>query len=436
MSECILAGFGRGGEEIGVERTLRTEIITENTIWSPPAKVKDNKFYVRIFGGGGSGGQVSGNNSNTAYCGGGGGYMNNAEVNIPYGSIVHINIGLGGGLINSNGNAISNGGTTTFGNYLSANGGSSPILRSMQPKKVTVAYGIGGSGGSGGGGVTIGGRWACVSGGDGYQFGGGGASSGSLQPELTSTLRGGNGGIWGGGGGIYTASGDSCIGGSGGTYGGGGSAKVNGFSGEGRGGNGGRYGGGGAGNEYCGRGGTYGGNGGTWNTPAQNGTNTSTWTNVDRIPGSRDEFIVNTNYVYLRGWGRAGINNTDGNMCGCGGGGFGGNGGLGDQTSYWSKGSGGGGGGYGGHGGYGIDYGGGGGGYGGNGGINGGGGGYGPGADGLYGGGGFYTHSIGYGGAGFGLYARGGEPSKFANTLNGTYTNGSNGICIIQYWAP
>ena len=112
------------------------------------------------------------------------------------------------------------------------------------------------------------------------------------------------------------------------------------------GGNGGMYGGGGgAYNGTYGRGGTYGGNGGNQSAVAKNGTNTSTWTNVDIDPQTGE---------FLRGWGAAGGVLNGGNYKYCGGGGFGGNGGKGSLpiTLYYATNiAGGGGGGYGSNGG-------------------------------------------------------------------------------------
>ena len=166
MSEAIIARGGRGrsggnGGSGGVDLndyTFTTEMITSNTIWPVPTDALNNEFYVRIFGAGGGGMP----NSNYA-AGGGGGWMNNDTLTLSPGSSILINIGAGGAY----GSA---GGTTVFGEYLSANGGSA------------ATNGTGGSGGSGGGGMFTGGR--------GYQFGGGGGM-----------CVGGNGGMWGGGGG-------------------------------------------------------------------------------------------------------------------------------------------------------------------------------------------------------------------------------------------
>lgn len=362
-------------------KTLYTEIYNTNMVWTVPNGIVNNIVYVRIFGGGGGG---------SNYAGGGGGWMNNGEISVNSGEVINIIIGSGGiESTNHVGAAPTSGGITTFGDYLSANGGG-------------AAYGLyytnGGSGGSGGGSqspgftnIPIG--WPYRAG-DGYQFGGGFSSLG----------QSGNGGIWGGG----AASGR--ISGNGGIYGGGGGSDYVGTSESAvnRAGNGGTYGGGG-GSGYTnmiGYGGTYGGNGGCMYAlhaivNAENGTNTIGFQN-----------IYNDGNRCFNGLGLAGIN-------GGGGGGYGGNGGN-------NKG---GGGGYGGNGG---DGGGGGGGYGGDGSNNrGGGGGYGYGkckTD-FLGGAGYYCEGNNWGG---GACLYGGNGGSRAN--NGFSGNGSNGCCIIQYY--
>ena len=404
MAEAIISRRGSGsGGFIG---SLKTEIITCNSNFLVPPH--NGNISVRIFGAGGG-------------YGGGGGWMNNGEFTIAVGSVIPITIGVGGR------GERSSGGTSTFGSYLSANGGTG---------------GDGLNGGDGGAGGT-----PC---GIGYQFGGGGCSRGTWYKT-------GHGGIWGGGGG-------GC-GGDGGIYGGGGAP----------GGNGGTYGGGGGGGMYRGSdfrnggiGGQYGGNGEmlldfNWSTRiwssilAQDGTNTSTWTNVDNVGG-----------VLLRGWGKGGgmgiIDNRD-TFIGAGGGGYGGNGGriLPEHSEFEYNRSisaydGAGGGGYGGHGANAWynrdDRGGGGGGYGGNGGEGGydgggGGGGYGPGADGgtEEGGGGGYFAPGGSGSGGGGAYGPGGSSGEYINNnrslRDGKFgggaaqdenARGGDGICIIQYY--
>ena len=373
MSEAIIARR-KGGSSVNVSKVLKTETITGSTNWTVPSAI-NNSFDVRIFGGGGG--------ADEHETGGGGGWMNNATLTLTPGTNIYITIGAGG---TSNGYT---GGTSSFGTYLSANGG-------------TVGLGS-----------SSGGDFGSGAGYRGYQFSGGGAFR-----------SGGNGGTYGGAGGGFNE------GGSGNTYGGGGGCRfgISEYSWGAHGGNGGTYGGGGGGgymhkyyirndseiymyNVSGGIGGTYGGNGGTGFNNAEDGTNTSTWTNV-----------ANVNGVLLRGWGRAGssvhneVNFTSSSMVNAyasgGGGGFGGNGGKSNfeyEGDYYVVMYTGGGGGYGGHGGNNC---GGGGGYFSRGGNNiGGGGGYGRGGDNSY--------AAGYGGGGGG----------YGNV------NGGGGICIIQYYA-
>ena len=151
MSEAIIS---RRGYNSSGKPELRTETITGSTVWVVPKSIRGN-ISVMIYGAGG-GGKDRGR-------GGGGGWMNNGEFKIAGGTSINITIGKGGGGVSS---TSMTGGTTSFGTYLSANGGGE------------------GDGGSGGGG-----------GGIGYQFGGGGACS------WFATTNAGNGGIYGGGGG-------------------------------------------------------------------------------------------------------------------------------------------------------------------------------------------------------------------------------------------
>ena len=341
MSECIISRRGSAG--VSGTGMLRTEIIASNQNWQVPLASNKN-FDIRIFGGGSAGG--------------GSGWMNNAIINnLTTGQIIPITIGAGGDSTNFAG------GTTSFGTYLSANGGS------------------GSSGGAGGFRGT------------GAQFGGG---------------LGCNGGIWGGGGGGWggnngSSSGTSMVhnAGSGGTYGGGGGGGASAYGGNGSiGGAGGTYGGGGGGgigfnvtvyttnwrinvrrhiSGAYGIGGTYAGNGGNGNT-AENGTNTMRNTSVPsnlrgygrtRSYGITPYVLFKTNGTYnnsyniplhtgggggFGGWGGASgyvaktVNVNHDMMLGVsggGGGGYGSNGGNG-QRGTWT--CGGGGGGYGGHG--------------------------------------------------------------------------------------
>ena len=400
MSECMICrGGGKyGGGNGGSIGNLITEMITENKMWVVPNHI--GNISVRIFGGGGSGNNTSnwGNIKGNTYSGGGGGWMNNAEFDIMTGNIINIAIGRGGSIGTS-------GGTTSFGTYLSANGGTAGY------------YMNGGRGGSGGGFSTANitnDVNRIFAGGDSYQFGAGGIEIEDNQSYFSSGTcfaYGGNAGIWGGGGGACISSTRwadegkrQAKGGSGGMYGGGGGARI-----ESR-----------ALINYLtligGTKGTYGGNGGTyaqsinisgsltnrdysslWSYP-ENGTNTIGNNEVDTL--CQGAGLGPTTH----GSGGGGFGGNGGNSSGGGGGGYGGDGGrtLGGGGGGYGKGaiggnSGGGGGGYFAPGGSGR---------------GGGGGGYGSGANGLT--------SAGYGGGGFG-----GDSST---------TNGGNGICIIQYY--
>ena len=323
MGEAIITSRSGGIAANGSSSAeLRTEIFKVSDTFIAP-KARNQQFSVRIFGGGGGG---SGDKYDSLAIGGGGGWMNNAILTINQGDIVPVVIGKGGigamvGTANniSQLNSASNGGTTSFGTYLSALGGYGAATIIGSTKLPTR---IAGSGGSGGG---------CYSGrgngGTGYQFGGGGGSN-----------HGGNGGKWGGGGGGHqtTYQSNENIPRGGCLYEN--SQNINeitGYSGL-------------AGNGYANIRNGYG--------EATNGTNTIGNTEVPEA---------------LQGKG----------LCGDyygGGGGYGGEGGIGAHVNPYN--GGGGGGGYGANGG---NYGGGGGGYGGHGGNYGGGGGsYGPGGDG------------------------------------------------------
>ena len=343
-----------------IKEVYKTEIIIQNKSWEVPNNCNVSRgISVRIFGGGARG-----------LCGGSG-WMNNAIfTNLQKGQHIEINIGEG-----SNSGA---GGTTFFGNYLSAIGGS------------------GYNGGSGGG-----------MGGEGYQFGGGGGYISYDKDSYNCFSRnGGNGGKWGGGGG-----------GSGGIFYFNGAIQSGHRRWRGNGGNG-------------GIGGTYGGNGGKgglyapnfhwyvnednlnfifYPTPAENGTSIGAMSIEDGTS------LVRT--------GKAGTSYVNFLTAGSGGGGYGGCGGKGyaiNNSRYtsgsdsltWRSCGGGGGGGYGCNGGNGSN------------GGGGGGGGYGDdGSDGGSGGGG----GGGYGKSGYG-HGGGGSP----NTVSNSY--GMHGVCIIQYY--
>ena len=242
MGEAILVKAGgvgswsNGGGNTGGQYVPMTEIIQENTVFTMP-KTQGQQIAVRIFGGGGGDYITYRNYSKDAGAGGGGGNMNNGILNIPAETKIPIIIG-------DAGSTNVNGGTTSFGTYLSATGGER-------------GHGYcGGNGGSGGGAYTA--MYDCFGGNATYGGGGGGA-------------RAGRGGIYGGAGGGYFEGWANCTAISDGGWG---NTGQNGFNTIGMGlefegaglagnnnGGGGGYGGNG-GNGRWGGGGGYGGNGG------------------------------------------------------------------------------------------------------------------------------------------------------------------------------
>ena len=195
-AELVAANIKSGVNIFGVAGTLPfielqpvTEIITESQTWKVPDGV--TSVAVRLFGGGGG---AKGSNYSYPYAGGGGGEMVSAIVDVSKEVSVPVTIGRGGAGGTDSNKAGGNGGVTSFGTLLSANGGTGG-----------AANGPGGNGGSGGGGKMYG------TGGNGSYGGGGGAAQGIYNRPA------GNGGTYGGGGGgtdrYYPA-------GNGGTYGG------------------------------------------------------------------------------------------------------------------------------------------------------------------------------------------------------------------------
>ena len=124
MSEAIIS---RRGYNSAGKPTLVTETIISNTTWKVPNHY--GNISVMIFGGGGGGcgiDQLSSTGQQYTYAGsgGGGGWMNNGEFSIQNKTSVSITIGKGGQ--GNNGGSASAGGTSSFGTYLSANGGGGP----------------------------------------------------------------------------------------------------------------------------------------------------------------------------------------------------------------------------------------------------------------------------------------------------------------------
>lgn len=270
------------------------DIIINDSVWEAPQGLVNNSVYVELIGGGGYTNRYYSYGPNISICAGGaGGYFNNGTIKMNEGEAVYVRIGRGG--FSSTG--YRNGGTTSFGSYLSANGGGGGTIQGSDAKII-----LGGDGGSGGGVSFINLNLANnpliennmfyykAKGGIGYQFGGGGVyvNNNAIGNFQFDALEGGNGGPWGGGGGVYSIFNENLTG-----------------------------------NLMAGIGGEFGGNGGTLSMDAVNGTNTLGLT-----------LNIYGNFCRLNGNGR----------CGNYGGGGGGYGGRGENY-------GGGGGGYGGIGG-------------------------------------------------------------------------------------
>ena len=210
LSDDTASGLGLTGDPTvddalsattGILSRLVIEKIMESCVWVAP-RAMHQKFRVYAVGGGGGGGGDYGG-------GGGGGYIQISDLTIPNGTPVTITCGAVGerGSTTKDG---GDGGTTMFGEYLSAPGG--------KGGKSQANGGHGGDGGAGGGGgyssdgATNGGN-----GGNGSTYGGGGGGGCGLNAG-----KGGNGGDYGGGGGggAYRSENAISEAGTGGTYGG------------------------------------------------------------------------------------------------------------------------------------------------------------------------------------------------------------------------
>ncbi len=379
----------------GIKTVTNTyvDVFTEDGIWKNHYGF-DVDVFIRCVGGGG--GELHNSIGSSA---GGGGHMRTALATIPPNGEIPITIGSGG---TGSSSSPAYGGTTSAGVYVSASGGTPPIIYFSKTDSSNITRSV-------------------YRGGDGGAGGGGGRISASYQRYFDSTQwkmgsRGGNGTYGGGGGGsgsnALSASNDYLsypgVGGAGGQYGGGG-------------------GGGGAhyANTYYGWptnnglsggvGGSKGGSGGkggdaytddTIITTSDSGVN-----GTDTI-GTSEEFTGN-------GSGGLGVKSITARIGsgGGGGGGYGGQGGNGEAGSSANfgngtanSGAGGGGGGYGAKGGNGGN------------GNGGGGGGYGgQGANGNEVGG--YGYGAGGGNGGGGGYG----------TKHLAGSDGASGICIITY---
>lgn len=200
LNGWIVQGWGK-------KRVFKTEVIKESTGWTVPDV--DGPVNVRIFGGG-AGGQAEKTTFFNFFffdggCGGGGGHMATKDITLTRGKNVLITIGKGGakGAGNGNGESGSAGGTSSFGTYISANGGQCPN---------------GGSGGGGGQVYSNGGTasYGGAGGSKGYKGSNGIAAAGGkgLGGDYGSDAGGGGGGYGGNGG-----DGSNGGGGGGGGYG-------------------------------------------------------------------------------------------------------------------------------------------------------------------------------------------------------------------------
>lgn len=189
MGECIISrgASGSGGSSSNINiasNGLITEIYVHNTIWRVPQNLRNNIVSVRLFGGGGGG--ISNN------FGGYGGNMNNAQIDVSNETDIYIYIGDGG---------TTTGGTTSFGTYLYAtggsgyNGGSSGGYALVTATPVAPTYG-------GAGGIA------------GYRFN---------NNTMGKTSKTSNAGIYGGGAGCIMSNLNISYGG---TYGGGNGAST------------------------------------------------------------------------------------------------------------------------------------------------------------------------------------------------------------------
>lgn len=179
-------------------------------------KLGNAKDGIDLFavGGGGGGKSYEGGGSYWGCAGGGGGYTKTVKNKVPLANIGYtVTIGAGGAVD-------SEGGTSSFGSLISANGG-----------KGGVAHGTGGAGGSGGGAGSNG-----AAGGAGGSNGGNGGAGGSSgtggagQGTTTREFGESSGTLYAGGGGGGTSSTTASHAGSGGSGGGGQGAYADGAS--------------------------------------------------------------------------------------------------------------------------------------------------------------------------------------------------------------
>lgn len=175
-------------EKMGVLST-RTEIFREDGVFRVPNGV--STVHVLLMGGGGSGYTYTTKNGYSG-AGGGGGYFSEADIDVNPREIVMVTIGKGG-IAPDGVSGSTAGGASSFGIYLSADGGAGGGSNE------------GGSGGSGGG--SNGDSSSSAVGGTGGLFGGGGSGYYFSSVGGFSGALGGDGGRAGrdGGAGVDTS---------------------------------------------------------------------------------------------------------------------------------------------------------------------------------------------------------------------------------------
>ena len=186
---------------------------TESQEWTPPSNFK-KLLYVICDGGGGAGGAgcygmpETGSGDLIGGGGAGGNVRISNSIHISKNETVNIIVGAGG-VASKTLNKSTAGGASSFGNYLTANGGGPGGDADIDVSTYDGVYKL-----------AAGGTNGC---------GGGGAGNGD---SISIYKNGGAGGMYGGGGGGIPGKSSSSAGGAGGMYGGGGGGKTRGVNGD------------------------------------------------------------------------------------------------------------------------------------------------------------------------------------------------------------